>query len=135
MIAELALALISLTSNPTDEWKDAPVEVQIPPLHMGEDTWSEVIVESPEQVIRRVFPDEYESAAVRVAKCESGLREDARNGQYWGLFQIGVRVHAGRLREIGLSPEELLSASGNAEAALDLFVRSNRTWQPWSCKP
>ena len=135
MIAELTMALLSLTSNPTDEWKDAPVEVVIPPIDHGNDTWSEVIVESPEQVIRRVFPDVYENAAVRVATCESGLREDARNGQFFGLFQVGSRVHANRLRELGITPEELLLANPNVEAAFDLFARSNYSWGPWSCKP
>ena len=47
-----------------------------------------VAAASPANVICRVFGD-YCREALAVSRCESGLRTDAQNGQYLGLFQMG----------------------------------------------
>ena len=81
---------------------------------------------TPETVICRVF-GEHCRDAVAVARCESRLQTWARNGQYFGLFQLGAS-------------ERLLfghgeSAVEQARAAHRYFVASGRDWSPWSCKP
>ncbi len=43
---------------------------------------------TPQNVICRVFGDHCQEA-LAVSRCESGLRTDAQNGQYLGLFQMG----------------------------------------------
>ena len=43
---------------------------------------------APRNVICRVFGS-YCRQALAVSRCESGLRTDAQNGQYLGLFQMG----------------------------------------------
>jgi len=81
---------------------------------------------TPRSVICRVFGS-YCQQALAVSRCESGLRTDAQNGQYLGLFQMG-------------SSERRLFGHGNsaaeqARAAHKYFVASGRDWGPWSCKP
>ena len=44
----------------------------------------------PKQAICRVFKDSYCGQALRVVRCESRFRTNARNGQYRGLFQMGA---------------------------------------------
>ena len=63
---------------------------------------------SPVKAICHVFRN-YCDEALRVARCESGYRTSAQNGQYLGMFQ--------------------------ARAAYRYFVRTGRDWSPWSCKP
>ena len=65
--------------------------------------------------------------AVAVAWCESHLQTTAQNGQYLGMFQMGVAER--RLFGHGQSALE------QARAAYRYFVRSGRDWSPWSCKP
>ena len=65
--------------------------------------------------------------AVSVARCESGLRTDAVNGQYLGLFQMSSLAR--ELFGHGDSAEE------QSRAALRYFVQSGRDWSPWSCRP
>jgi hypothetical protein len=81
---------------------------------------------SPETAVCYVFGD-YCDEAVRVARCESGLRTSARNGQYLGMFQMG----ASERRLFGHGE----TALEQARAAYRYFVRSGRNWSPWSCKP
>ena len=81
---------------------------------------------TPQEVICDVF-GRYCDQALQVARCESGLRTTAQNGQYLGLFQMG-------------SAERSLfghgaSAEAQAKAAWRYFTRSGRDWSPWSCKP
>jgi hypothetical protein len=85
-----------------------------------------VLQETPRQAICEVFGD-YCGQAVAVAQCESGLRTDAVNGQYLGLFQMGVTER----HLFGHGP----SAREQARAAYRYFVYSGRDWSPWSCKP
>jgi hypothetical protein len=81
---------------------------------------------SPEKAICHVFGS-YCKQALQVARCESGYRTNAENGQYRGLFQMGS------------SERQLFGHGGSAlqqaRAAYRYFVRSGRDWSPWSCKP
>ena len=81
---------------------------------------------SPQNAICRVFGGDCRQA-LAVSRCESGLRTDARNGQYIGLFQMG----SSERRLFGHGP----SAVDQAQAAHRYFVASGRDWSPWSCKP
>lgn len=81
---------------------------------------------TPTQIICMVFGS-YCSQAMSVARCESGLRTNASNGQYLGLFQMGsserrIYGHGG-------------DAMTQAKAAHAYFVASGKDWSPWSCKP
>jgi len=81
---------------------------------------------SPPTAICRVFGS-YCGQALSVSRCESGLRTDAQNGQYQGLFQMGSNER----RIFGHGP----TAIAQARAAHRYFVSSGRDWSPWSCKP
>ena len=81
---------------------------------------------SPRSVICHTF-GKYCQEALAVSRCESGLRTDARNGQYLGLFQMGSNER--RLFGHGSSAAE------QARAAHRYFVASGHDWAPWSCKP
>ena len=81
---------------------------------------------TPRNVICRVFGS-YCQQALAVSRCESGLRTDAQNGQYLGLFQMG----SSERRLFGHGD----SAAEQARAAHRYFVSSGRDWSPWSCKP
>jgi hypothetical protein len=85
-----------------------------------------VAATQPRNVICRVFGD-YCQQAVAVSRCESGLRTDAQNGQYLGLFQMG----SSERRLFGHGP----SAAEQVAAAHRYFVASGRDWSPWSCQP
>ena len=81
---------------------------------------------SPRTAICRTF-GEYCQEALEVSRCESGLRTNAQNGQYLGLFQMG----SSERRLFGHGD----SAAEQARAAHKYFVASGRDWGPWSCKP
>ena len=84
------------------------------------------LARSPAKAICHVF-GAYCKEALQVARCESGYRTTAENGQYRGLFQMGS------------SERQLFGHGGSAlqqaRAAYRYFVRSGRDWSPWSCKP
>lgn len=67
------------------------------------------------------------SAAVRVARCESGLSTSATNGQYRGLFQMGSSERA--------TYGHGSTALAQSRAARRYFVASGSDWSPWACKP
>ena len=81
---------------------------------------------TPATVICRIFGGHCQEA-LAVSRCESGLRTDAQNGQYLGLFQMGSSERA----IYGHGP----SALTQAVAAHRYFVASGSDWGPWSCKP
>jgi len=89
-------------------------------------TLAAVQVATPQNAICQAFGS-YCREALAVSRCESGLRTDAQNGQYVGLFQMG----ANERRLYGDGP----SAIAQATAAHRYFVASGRGWGPWSCKP
>lgn len=74
--------------------------------------------------IRVVF-GAFGAAAVRIARCESGLSVGARNGQYLGLFQMGTSER--------LTYGHGNSARGQSEAAWRYFAATGRDWSPWAC--
>lgn len=84
---------------------------------------------------RRVAPGQG-ARAVDVARCESGLDDEASNGgRYLGTFQHARRYWPGRARSLpnwvaGPSPGAF-HALANAWAAARL-VRSSG-WSPWGC--
>ena len=71
--------------------------------------------------------------AVDVARCESSLNERARNGDYWGLFQLSRRYHEGRARSLGYNWDAMLQAGPNSHVAASLW--SEQGWGPWACRP
>jgi hypothetical protein len=81
---------------------------------------------SPAVAICNVFGSHC-GEALRVSRCESGLRIDARNGQYLGLFQMGSKER--RLFGHGSTAIE------QVKAAHRYYVASGRSWRAWSCKP
>jgi hypothetical protein len=83
-------------------------------------------VETPQAVICRVFGS-YCGQALQVARCESRFNQNAQNGQYLGLFQMGTSER----RIFGHGP----SAEEQARAAYRYFVASGKDWSPWQCKP
>jgi len=84
------------------------------------------LARSPKKAICHVF-GRHCAQALQVARCESGYRTVARNGQYRGLFQMGSSE-----RQLFGHGE---SALVQARAAYRYFVRSGKDWSPWSCKP
>jgi hypothetical protein len=99
-------------------------------------TWLERIIRArdarrletlpPKAAICDAF-DRYCGEAIQVARCESRLQPNARNGQYLGLFQMGS--YARQLYGHGST------AHDQAVAAHRYFISSGRDWSPWSCKP
>jgi hypothetical protein len=78
--------------------------------------------------------------AIAVARCESGLRPDAVNGQHRGLMQISIYWHWTRPRELGrvsrierlgYTPDDMLSVGPNLAVAVDIYREQG--WQPWTC--
>jgi hypothetical protein len=67
------------------------------------------------------------SEALAVARCESNFSTHAQNGQYLGLFQMGLFARG----QYGHGS----SALTQARAAYRYFVESGRDWSPWTCKP
>lgn len=80
----------------------------------------------PRAAIRYVF-GRYAGQALAVAWCESRLYVYARNGQYFGLFQMGSYARS----RYGHS----WTALGQARSAYRYFVDSGRDWSPWQCRP
>lgn len=78
-------------------------------------------------VICDVFGGLHCADALEVSWCESRFNIDARNGQYRGLFQMG----SWERRTFGHGS----TAYEQARAAKRYFIRTGRTWGPWSCKP
>ena len=84
-------------------------------------------------IIREVFPDRLEERAIAIARRESKLNAANVNGSRCclGLFQIHWSAHRSWLKNIGITtPEQMLDARLNAEAALALYKRSN-SWSAW----
>lgn len=84
-----------------------------------------------EQTIRRVF-GRHGDAAVRIARCESGMdpsainkKEDAR-----GLFQI-QKPTWGETRQRN---KDRLDPLANIAGAFEIFARSGYSWRKWGCK-
>lgn len=72
--------------------------------------------------------------AIRVAKCESGLRPNAHNynpatgDDSWGVFQIN---RYGRLKYGRPEPDKLVNYKFNIKYAYEMYC--SQGWKPWSC--
>jgi hypothetical protein len=77
-----------------------------------------------------------DAEALRVSGCEStgsptSWKEDARNGQHLGVFQVATNVHAGRIRRLGFTPSDLLRVEPAVAVAWDIYVDAGRSWWDW----
>jgi hypothetical protein len=79
-----------------------------------------------QQVICQVF-GRYCQQALAVARCESGYRTWATNGQYLGLFQMGSSERA----RYGHGTD----AWSQSRAAYRYFAATGYYWSPWTCSP
>lgn len=79
------------------------------------------------------FGEHVVQQAKEVAWCESKFNNEAENGQYKGLFQLGA-YHYWRLEGI-----DWRDSYANARAAAGLYgdkvANGEYGWQPWSCRP
>jgi len=82
-------------------------------------------------IIREIFPERLQTRALAIAKRESRMNAAAYNWCCVGLFQLNWYSHNKWLGQMGVTtPEQLLDARVNAEAAYALYKRSNG-WGPW----
>lgn len=85
-----------------------------------------------EAIIRSVWPDELEEEALRIARRESNLKNNAKNSCCYGLFQINWSAHKSWLAGIGVtSASQLLDPNVNTAAAYTLYQRSG-SFRPWA---
>jgi LysM repeat protein len=85
-----------------------------------------------EAIIRAAWPDELEEEALRIARRESNLRNNAKNWCCYGLFQIHWNAHKSWLAGIGVTkPEQLFDPTVNANAAYALYQRAG-SFRPWA---
>jgi len=107
------------------EGLDQPAEIvplpQLPPPPAPV-TRSDLAKMPVEDMIREVFGPHGEKA-VKVARCESTMRTNAKSGQYLGLFQMGANERA----DYGHGSDAVTQVL----AAHALFL--DRGWQPWTC--
>jgi hypothetical protein len=78
-------------------------------------------------IIHKVF-GKHGDAAVRVARCESGLTIGATNGIYWGLFQVSDHWR----RTV---PGWGWNAWAQARHAYRVFRLTGSDWSHWECRP
>jgi LysM repeat protein len=85
-----------------------------------------------EAIIRAVWPDDLEEEALRIARRESNLKNNAKNSCCYGLFQINWSAHKSWLVGSGVtSASQLLDPNVNAAAAYTLYQRSG-SFRPWA---
>ena len=85
-----------------------------------------------EAIIRAAWPDDLEEEALRIARRESNLKNNAKNSCCYGLFQINFTPHKSWLAGIGItSAGQLLDPTINATAAYMLYQRSG-SFRPWA---
>jgi hypothetical protein len=87
-------------------------------------------------IIRDVFPDHVEARAIRIARCESGLRARItsprnKNGtRDHGVFQFN---DGGTMQSYGLSGGRVFNARLNIQAAYRLWRDSGGSFKRWAC--
>ena len=79
-------------------------------------------------VICEVWGDRLCGPAQRVAWCESRFNPHARNGQYWGLYQVSSHWR----RTV---PGWGWTLEAQARHALRVYRRTGSTWRHWRCRP
>ena len=96
------------------------------PAQRREYTKDEVI-----QMIRDVWPDEFEDKAIQIANRESHYNPYAVNSCCYGVFQINYNAHKPWLPTIGVtSATQLFDPSVNVHAAYVIYQRSG-SFRPW----
>lgn len=83
-----------------------------------------------EEKIRQAFPEDAEMA-IKVAKCESSLQPDRIGDTHLakpsiGLFQINQIWH-------DFDTETLLNVDENIKIAKQIYERSGKNWNRWTC--
>jgi len=113
------------SSSPTQSSQPAPIQSSTPPPAVQGNT-------GITGMISQVFGP-YASAAIAVARCESGLNPSATNPSSGaaGLFQFLSGTWSGT-SQAGSSP---YNAWANIVAAHEVFVRDGYSWREWSCQP
>jgi len=82
-------------------------------------------------IIREVFPRRLVPRALAIVQRESRMNAAAYSWCCVGLFQVNWWAHRTWLADLGItSPQQLLDARTNAEAAFALYKRSG-SWAPW----
>jgi hypothetical protein len=90
-----------------------------------------------ESMIREVFGP-HAQAAIRVARCESGLNAGAynptgfRGSHSAGVFQI---LYPSTWRGTSQATRSPYNPVANIVAAHDIFVRDGYRWRAWVCRP
>lgn len=89
-----------------------------------------------EDIIRSHFAGTVGDQAMRVARCESGLRPDARSpdGSNHGLFQIN-NVHAARFPAVTGRPWSTGRYEAEANTVYARWLYGSSGWGPWACRP
>lgn len=120
-------------------WLDEKfTQVMASPLSQKEYVTVEKVVEKKvfetpitiEDKIRATFPEDPENA-VKIARCESGLKEKAFNPANTngttdsGIFQINS-VH-------GVAKHILMDSDVNIAVARVIYERAGNSWRPWVC--
>lgn len=86
------------------------------------------------QIIRDVWPDDLENAAIAIATRESNLIPTVRNYCCYGLFQIYFNANKAFLASVGVtSAAQLYDPTVNATAAYAMYRHSG--WAPWGGDP
>jgi len=83
-----------------------------------------------EALIRALDWDD--ETALRIARCESGLRSDAISwdGTSYGVMQLYAPIWAGVFPEFWSRWD---SAEWNIAVAYQIYVRAGYSWWPWAC--
>ena len=82
-------------------------------------------------IIKEVFPRRLHKRALAIAQRESRMNAAGYSWCCVGLFQLNWWSHSKWLADMGItSPQQLLDAKVNAEAAWALYQRSG-SWAPW----
>lgn len=98
--------------------------------HRTETVVKYVVPETIEEKIKATFPEDPDTA-VRIAKCESGMRPNAFNGSNTngstdsGLMQINS-IH-------GVSKHMLMDVDINLAVARVIYERAGNSFSPWVC--
>lgn len=135
----IVVSLSTLTLAMIAGWADEKFKpVMASPLSNKEYVTVEKVVEKKvfetpktiEDKIRATFPEDPENA-IKIARCESGLKEAAFNPANTngttdsGIFQINS-VH-------GVAKHILMDSDVNIAVARVIYERAGNSWRPWVC--
>lgn len=100
------------------------------------------VVYTQEDIIRKikeVFPEDPETA-VKIARCESGLRIEVQSGhtlsygreQSFGLFQVHAPHWEKTAKQLGYE-DYRTNLDHNLSLARYIYDSAGKKWTPWSC--